>query len=42
VNLRGTFLCMKHEIAAMLRHGGGAIVNTSSTLGLRGSRSGGP
>jgi len=33
VNLTGIFLCMKHEIAHMLRHGGGAIVNTSSTAG---------
>ncbi|WP_031308417.1 SDR family NAD(P)-dependent oxidoreductase [Sphingobium sp. C100] len=30
VNLFGTFLCMKYEIQAMLRAGGGAIVNTSS------------
>lgn len=31
VNLRGVALCMKHEIAAMLRAGSaGAIVNTSS------------
>jgi NAD(P)-dependent dehydrogenase (short-subunit alcohol dehydrogenase family) len=24
VNLKGVWLCMKHEIAQMLRHGGGA------------------
>ena len=30
INLRGTFLCMKHEIAQMVRQGGGAVVNTSS------------
>ena len=30
VNLRGVFLCMKYEIRAMLRTGGGAIVNTAS------------
>ncbi|MER8170593.1 SDR family NAD(P)-dependent oxidoreductase, partial [Acinetobacter baumannii] len=31
VNLTGTFLCMKYEIAAMLEHGdGAAIVNTGS------------
>jgi NAD(P)-dependent dehydrogenase (short-subunit alcohol dehydrogenase family) len=30
VNLRGVFLCMKHEIAAMRKTGGGAIVNTAS------------
>ncbi|HEX7094510.1 MAG TPA: glucose 1-dehydrogenase, partial [Acidimicrobiales bacterium] len=34
VNLTSVFLCMKHEIAAMLEHGGGAIVNTSSGAGL--------
>jgi NAD(P)-dependent dehydrogenase (short-subunit alcohol dehydrogenase family) len=33
VNLRGLFVCMKHEIAAMLARGGGAIVNTASILG---------
>lgn len=33
VNLHGTFYCMKHEIAAMLACGGGAIVNVSSILG---------
>jgi NAD(P)-dependent dehydrogenase (short-subunit alcohol dehydrogenase family) len=36
VNVRGTFLCMKYEIPAMLAAGGGAIVNMSSTAGLRG------
>jgi NAD(P)-dependent dehydrogenase (short-subunit alcohol dehydrogenase family) len=34
INLRGTFLCMKYEIPAMLDGGGGAIVNMSSTAGL--------
>jgi NAD(P)-dependent dehydrogenase (short-subunit alcohol dehydrogenase family) len=34
VNLTGVFLCMKHEIAAMARGGGGAIVNISSGAGL--------
>jgi NAD(P)-dependent dehydrogenase (short-subunit alcohol dehydrogenase family) len=34
VNLRGTFLGMKHQIAQMLSAGGGAIVNTSSNAGL--------
>ncbi|WP_028221279.1 SDR family NAD(P)-dependent oxidoreductase [Paraburkholderia oxyphila] len=33
VNLKGVFFCLKHEIAAMLKSGGGAIVNTSSGLG---------
>lgn len=34
VNLNGTYLCMKHEINAMLEVGGGAIVNTSSAAGV--------
>jgi NAD(P)-dependent dehydrogenase (short-subunit alcohol dehydrogenase family) len=33
VNLTGTLLSMKHEIAHMRRHGGGAIVNIASSLG---------
>jgi NAD(P)-dependent dehydrogenase (short-subunit alcohol dehydrogenase family) len=36
VDLRGVFLCMRHEIPLMLRHGGGAIVNTSSGAGVKG------
>src|SRR6476646_8748663 len=36
INLRGTFLCMKHELAQMLKQGGGVIVNTSSGAGIRG------
>ncbi len=36
VNVRGVFLCMKHEIPAMLEAGGGSIVNMSSTVGLLG------
>jgi NAD(P)-dependent dehydrogenase (short-subunit alcohol dehydrogenase family) len=35
VNLRGTFLGMKHQIRAMMAGSGGAIVNTSSNAGLR-------
>jgi NAD(P)-dependent dehydrogenase (short-subunit alcohol dehydrogenase family) len=38
VNLRGTFLGMKHQIRHMLGAGGGAIVNTASNAGLRGVR----
>jgi NAD(P)-dependent dehydrogenase (short-subunit alcohol dehydrogenase family) len=36
IDLRGVFLCMKHEIPLMLNHGGGAIVNTSSGAGVKG------
>ncbi len=37
VNLKGVWLCMKYEIAQMLKQGeGGAIVNTSSGAGLVG------
>jgi NAD(P)-dependent dehydrogenase (short-subunit alcohol dehydrogenase family) len=33
VNIRGVLLSMKHEIPAILRSGGGTIVNNSSTGG---------
>jgi NAD(P)-dependent dehydrogenase (short-subunit alcohol dehydrogenase family) len=36
INLKGAFLCMKHEITQMLQQGGGAIVNITSVAGLRG------
>jgi NAD(P)-dependent dehydrogenase (short-subunit alcohol dehydrogenase family) len=36
VNLRGVFVCMKHEIPLILKQGGGAIVNTSSGAGIIG------
>jgi NAD(P)-dependent dehydrogenase (short-subunit alcohol dehydrogenase family) len=36
VMLTGVFLCMKHEIPAMLAGGGGAIVNCASGAGLIG------
>jgi NAD(P)-dependent dehydrogenase (short-subunit alcohol dehydrogenase family) len=37
IDLRGVFLCMKHEIPLILKHGdGGAIVNTSSGAGIIG------
>lgn len=36
VNLKGVWLCMRHEIAQMLSQGGGAIVNTGSIAGLAG------
>jgi NAD(P)-dependent dehydrogenase (short-subunit alcohol dehydrogenase family) len=35
VNLKGVFLCMKHEIRQMLKQGKGVIVNTSSVGGLK-------
>jgi NAD(P)-dependent dehydrogenase (short-subunit alcohol dehydrogenase family) len=34
VDLKGVFLCMKHEIAHMLQSGGGAIVNNASIAGV--------
>ncbi len=34
INARGVFLCMKHEIKAMRKTGGGAIVNNSSMNGV--------
>ncbi|KQR80251.1 glucose 1-dehydrogenase [Sphingomonas sp. Leaf343] len=36
INLRGTFVCMKHELAQMVRQGSGVVVNTSSGAGIRG------
>lgn len=36
VNLKGVFLGMKYGIAAMLRSGGGSVINTSSAAGLVG------
>jgi NAD(P)-dependent dehydrogenase (short-subunit alcohol dehydrogenase family) len=34
VNLKGVWLCMKHELPQMIAQGGGAIVNTASIAGL--------
>ena len=36
IDLRGVFLCMKHEIPLILKQGRGAIVNTSSGAGIIG------
>jgi NAD(P)-dependent dehydrogenase (short-subunit alcohol dehydrogenase family) len=36
VNLRGVFIAMKHELRAMLRAGGGSIVNMGSVAALAG------
>jgi NAD(P)-dependent dehydrogenase (short-subunit alcohol dehydrogenase family) len=36
VNVLGVFLALKYEIPAMLKSGGGSIVNTSSVAGLIG------
>jgi dihydroanticapsin dehydrogenase len=36
INLKGAFLMAKYAVPAMKARGGGAIINTSSTSGLRG------
>jgi NAD(P)-dependent dehydrogenase (short-subunit alcohol dehydrogenase family) len=36
VNLKGVWLCMKHELPQMIAQGGGTIVNTGSIAGLVG------
>jgi NAD(P)-dependent dehydrogenase (short-subunit alcohol dehydrogenase family) len=38
LNLKAVWMCMKYEIRAMLKNGGGAIVNVASTAGVRGFR----
>lgn len=37
VNVKGVWLCMKHQIPLMLAQGGGAIVNTASVAALGGA-----
>lgn len=36
IDLRGVFLCMKYQAAAMLNNGGGVIINNSSSAGVYG------
>jgi len=42
INLRSMFVCLKHEIPAMLSSGGGSIVNITSAGGLKGIAGMGP
>lgn len=37
INVRGTLLCTKHAIPRMRARGGGAIINMSSLMGLKGT-----
>jgi NAD(P)-dependent dehydrogenase (short-subunit alcohol dehydrogenase family) len=36
IDLRGVFVCLKHQIPLLIANGGGAIVNTSSGAGVKG------
>ena len=37
VYVKGTWLCVKHELQQMLAQGGGTIANTASVAGLVGA-----
>ncbi len=39
INLKGVWLCIRHEVEAMIEAGGGSIVNNSSLFGMRGGGS---
>ena len=39
VNLKGTFLCVKHAVPALKRAGGGVVICVSSSAGVRGGSS---
>jgi NAD(P)-dependent dehydrogenase (short-subunit alcohol dehydrogenase family) len=42
VDVKGVWLCMKHQIRYMMHHGGGSIVNNASEAGLVGTPMAGP